>query len=238
MASYLAFNRRRKRNSFQVKIKIYTFPLTRSLTYRQQLKDFMKTNDIKNIDEKELIAEAKAGSQRAFAEIHRRYKAAIKMFAKKKLVGIVDSDDFTQDVFMKAFKALDKYEPKFKFSTWLLRISYNLMIDEYRKTGLDTVGMTFESDDEETTTMDFQDNLRNPLQVTEDNDRSAIIRAAIEEHLSHCQFKELVYARFFEQKALNDIAVEFGVPLGTVKAKLFRAEEILAKHLSKELLLA
>lgn len=198
---------------------------------QQQQRKFMKSN-LKKEDQLILIEKAKQGSEEAFTELYNRYKAMIKNMGNKYLSNRMDSQDLVQIVFIKAFKAIKQYEPKYKFATWLFKIAKHVVIDEYRtKKGKNTEFFS-ESEEGESFALNVADSEKTPQQLVENFDRYANLHRMISELQS--PYKELIVARYMQEKTYEEIAEEFQRPLGTIKAQLNRARTLLKEILEKE----
>ena len=144
-----------------------------------------------------------------------------------------DADDLTIEAFGKAFNRLDQYSPSFAFSTWLYKIASNNCIDFIRKkrikvTSMDT-GRT--TDDGDVIFFDARSSTLNPEESIIQNQKIKLMRNLVSKLKP--RYKELIEKRYFEELSYEEIAEELNLPLGTVKAQLFRAREFLANLISK-----
>jgi RNA polymerase sigma-70 factor (ECF subfamily) len=139
-----------------------------------------------------------------------------------------DADDLTIEAFGKAFSRLDQYSPSFAFSTWLFKIASNNCIDFIRKkrikvTSMDT-GIT--TDDGEVLYVDARSSTMNPEETIIHGQKVVHMRMLVSKLKP--RYRELVEKRYFEEMSYEEIAAELNLPLGTVKAQLFRARDFLA----------
>lgn len=200
--------------------------------------------EYKEMDELVLVeraqSEDKAVADRAFTEIHKRYSKAVAYFLMKKVGGMRDSvedqNDLVQVVFAKAYVSIKKFKPEYKLSTWLMKIATNLATDKFRKKGLNLINVTAEDEDGEESTFEYKDTGLNPEMIMEEVERSAFVNDLIESRLEG-DYRLVVQLRFFEQKSYQEISEELNMPLGTVKANLFRAKQILREGLNENLIL-
>ena len=132
----------------------------------------------------------------------------------------IEADDLTIEAFGKAFKSIDKYTPDFAFSTWLFRIATNNYIDYKRKKRLQTISM-----DQEEGELNVVSQIKNPEDKVIEQQKHEVLREVINKLKPH--YKVLIEKRYFEEKSYEEIAQELSLPIGTVKAKLFRAREFL-----------
>jgi RNA polymerase sigma-70 factor (ECF subfamily) len=171
------------------------------------------------------------GDDRAFASLVRRYQRRLTAFLAQ-LVG--DSDlarELSQEAFIRAWSALDRFDPKYRFSTWLFRIAHNLGIDQLRRRRLHTVSLYRRDGDGEEVEVVVPDLEKDPLGHCENQELARHIRGAIEE--LRPEYRELVLLRHFGGLSYQEIAEFKEMPLGTVKNKLFRAHSVLRKALQE-----
>lgn len=175
-----------------------------------------------------LVELALTGDEKAFAKLMSRYKDAIYFMLLKMVNNKNDAEDLTLEAFGKAFKNLHQYSPNFAFSTWLFKIATNNCIDFLRKRRGIYVSI--------------ENNLENgdndqpiKLRSTEPNPEEKLIRiqkAILMRRIVHRlkpRYRILVELRYFREFSYEEIAQELKLPLGTVKAQLFRAREMLFK---------
>lgn len=169
------------------------------------------------------------GDQNAYAELMQRYRESIYFMLLKMVNNSDDADDLTIEAFGKAFNRLKQYHPSYAFSTWMFKIASNNCIDFIRKErkkrtmSIDT-GMT--NDDGENVTYDIESEGRDPEEELIRDQKIKAMREVVEKLKP--RYKELVMLRYFKEYSYEEIAVELNLPLGTVKAQLFRAREFLS----------
>ncbi|MDB5274378.1 MAG: rpoE [Chitinophagaceae bacterium] len=175
-----------------------------------------------------LIERAKAtGDEKAFAELMSRYKKPVYHMILKMIRNVDDAEDLTIEAFAKAFKNLQKFNPEFTFSTWLFRIATNNCIDFMRKKKLATTSIsgTYKDDAGENVDMEFKDGGLNPMEEAIKAQKVALVQSIVTKLPP--KYQTLVKLRYFEELSYEEIAVELDAPLGTVKAQLHRARELL-----------
>jgi len=180
-----------------------------------------------------LVFKAKIGDQKAYAEIMQRYKDSIYYMALKMVNNKDDAMDLTVETFAKAFENLDKYKPEYAFSTWLFRIATNNSIDFIRKKKLNVVSLDLLSEDEGG---DFY------LQVPAEglNPEETSIRKQESEKLKNMveqlplRYRTLIVLRYYEELSYEEISQQLGIPIGTVKAQLFRARDLMSNILNRK----
>lgn len=180
----------------------------------------------------ELVLAAIYGDQSAYATLLNRYRHSV----YHQLYGMVkdksDAEDLTLEAFGKAFNKLSSYEPRFAFSTWLFKIAINNCIDHIRKKRLLTLSIddAILPDSNTSFAHNIKDSKRNPEEVIIRDQKIGLMRKAVE--VLSPKYRTMIEMRYFEELSYNEIAEELGVPLGTVKAQLFRAKEMLHAILS------
>lgn len=172
-----------------------------------------------------LVHDALNGKQKAFTILMQLYKDAIFFMVLKMVNNRDDAMDITVSTFGKAFENLDKYKSNFAFSTWLFKIATNNSIDFIRKQKFKTVSIDEFNDDQERVWEFKSDNL-NPEEYSIKNQEKKALKNVVE-NLPE-KYKNLVILRYFEELSYEEIAIELDIPLGTVKARLFRARDLLA----------
>jgi RNA polymerase sigma factor (sigma-70 family) len=167
------------------------------------------------------------GNQKAYAKLMGYYKDAIYFMLLKMTNDPDDAEDMTIECFGKAFKKLDQYTPEYAFSTWLFKIASNNCIDFIRKKKMDMLSINRVYDDEEGIEMshNIPGHGRDPEEKMIENQKIKLMREVVDKLKPH--YKQLVTLRYFDELSYEEIAEEMKLPLGTVKAQLFRAREFL-----------
>jgi RNA polymerase sigma-70 factor (ECF subfamily) len=179
-----------------------------------------------------LVSAAKSGDQKAFEDLMKKYRKSVYYMLLKMVYNPDDAEDLTQEAFAKAFTSLHKFDSKFAFSTWLFRIATNNCIDFIRKKKLLTysIDQPVDEDSDRPFFIDIRDKNYNPNEEMIHSERSQIIHEAVEKLPQ--RYKILVQMRYFDEKAYEELADELNLPLGTVKAQLHRARELLNELLA------
>lgn len=175
----------------------------------------------------ELIGKAREGDQKAYAELMKRYKKSVYHTLLKMVRNVDDAEDLTIEAFAKAFRNLNKFDPKFTFSTWLFRVATNNCIDFIRRKKLVTQSISsgyMDSSGVEVT-MDLKDGNLDPQEDVIKGQRAAIVHHIVDK--LPARYQTLVRLRYFDELSYEEIAVQLSAPLGTVKAQLHRARELL-----------
>lgn len=175
-----------------------------------------------------LVNRAIKGDQLAYSELMSLYWGSIEKFFSIKLIGKEDVEDLSIATFSKAFDKLESYSDSFAFSTWIQTIANNTLIDFYRKKDQKTISIDEENDDERLS-IDIVDGGLGP----EDNLIQKQKNKRIAEHVHQLKphYRELIIMRYLDEMTYAEIATKLNLPLGSVKAKLFRARDLLVRIL-------
>ncbi|MEZ4722896.1 MAG: sigma-70 family RNA polymerase sigma factor [Flavobacteriales bacterium] len=177
----------------------------------------------------ELVEEALAGDQRAYTKLMAAYRENIYFMMLKMVASKDDAEDLTIEAFGKAFKRLNQYKPDYAFSTWLFKIASNNCIDFLRKKKkAQTISIDEGFGGEETDEgggMDIESESLDPEQKLMRGQRIDEMHRIVEQLKP--KYRNLVELRYFEELSYEEIADQLELPLGTVKAQLFRARELM-----------
>lgn len=176
----------------------------------------------------QLVEAAILGNQSAYAELMDRYRDSIYYMMLKMVKNTDDADDLTIEAFGKAFNRLEQYSPTFAFSTWLFKIASNNCIDFIRKKRISVSSLDtgFSNEDGEMIYIDARSNTLDPEETIMQDQKIKHMRLLVSKLKP--RYRELVEKRYFEELSYEEIAEELNLPLGTVKAQLFRARDFLA----------
>jgi RNA polymerase sigma-70 factor (ECF subfamily) len=165
--------------------------------------------------------------QKAYAELMQRYREPIYFMLLKMVNDKDDADDLTIEAFGKAFKRLGQYTPQYAFSTWLFKIASNNCIDFIRRKRIRAISIDqgYSNDDGETIEISIKDSVLDPAEAMQKEERIRKMREIVDKLKP--RYRRLVEMRYFDEMAYEEIAEELNLPLGTVKAQLFRAREFL-----------
>ncbi|WP_017732598.1 RNA polymerase sigma factor [Nafulsella turpanensis] len=167
------------------------------------------------------------GDEQAFAELMQRYKMAVYHMILKMVRNVDDAEDLTIEAFAKAFKNLHKFKKDYTFSTWLFRIATNNAIDFIRKKKLKTLSLntTFTNDSGDDVNIDVEDENLNPQQEAIKSQKIELVQMFVTK--LPAKYQRLVKLRYFDELSYDEIAKELDAPLGTIKAQLYRARELM-----------
>jgi len=171
-----------------------------------------------------------AGDEEAFGQLVRRWEPKLRAYVGQILKTPEEARDLVQEVFLRAWSNLDQYNPTFCFSTWLFRIAHNLAIDQLRRRRHPVVSLEVGEDDEgAAVVLDPADPRRSPLADLANRELAEALAREIDN--LPAAYRELVTLRHVVGLAYQEIAELKGLPLGTVKNKLFRAHSVLREAL-------
>ncbi len=182
------------------------------------------------IEDKQLIAAAIAGKQEAYKRLMKKYHNAIAHLIMRMVGTQGDVEDLTQEAFIKAFNSLESFNDEFAFSTWLYKIATNNCIDYLRKRKLKTFSIDRPIGGEDSAPQyEIPDESHTPDGEILRTQQNTAIQHAIDALPE--KYRIVIVMRHQEEKSYEEIATELDLPLGTVKAHIFRAREMLYKQL-------
>lgn len=189
-----------------------------------------KNASASSLEDDALVSEALAGREDSYSTLVDKYQKPLYFHIRKMIKEVELVDDLVQEVFMKAFHNLNSYSNEFAFSTWIYRIATNHTIDYLRKKKLQTLSIdqpyTTKDGDMEIQLPDESFSTDEPVMKKE---RKAIVQEAIDDLPE--KYRLVIEMRHMEEKSYQEIAEILDLPLGTVKAHIFRARELLYKAL-------
>lgn len=166
------------------------------------------------------------GDQQAYADLLKHYRDSLYFMMLKMTGNPYDAEDLTIEAFGKAFKKLNQYTPDYAFSTWLFKIATNNCIDFMRKKSKGTVSLfTTGEDDDDYVPIQVPAEELDPEEQFIKEQKVDLMREVVTRLKPH--YKNLIELRYFKEYSYEEIVVELDLPIGTVKAQLFRARELL-----------
>jgi RNA polymerase sigma-70 factor (ECF subfamily) len=188
------------------------------------------TEKIPPLTDERLVELALDGDEEAFGLLVRRYQRRLTAFLSQ-LVGDLElARELSQEAFVRAWSALSRFDPRYRFSTWLFRIAHNLGIDQLRRRRLKTVSLYRTDAEGDEVEVIVPDAKKDPLGHLENHALASELRQVIDE--LRPEYRELVLLRHFAGLSYQEIADFKEMPLGTVKNKLFRAHSVLRTALA------
>jgi RNA polymerase sigma-70 factor (ECF subfamily) len=181
----------------------------------------------KALEDFKLIDMAVDGDEQAYAKLLARYKRPVYHMILKMVRNVDDSEDLTIESFAKAFKSLHRFKKDYTFSTWLFRIATNNTIDFIRKKRLNTMSIsnTYTDDDGQSVSIEVEDGSLNPQEEAIKAQKIELIQLFVT--MLPAKYQKLVRLRYYNELSYEEIALELEAPLGTVKAQLHRARELM-----------
>ncbi len=172
-----------------------------------------------------LVQRASNGDQKAYAELMERYRDAIYYMLLKMVNNASDAEDLTIEAFGKAFKNIQQYAPNYAFSTWLFKIATNNCIDFIRKKKANHISLDHNDEEHERASHDIQASVPDPEESMINEQKIRMMRQVVSKLKP--RYRKLIELRYFKEFSYEEIADELELPIGTVKAQLFRARELL-----------
>jgi RNA polymerase sigma-70 factor (ECF subfamily) len=180
--------------------------------------------------DEELAAAAGRGSEEAFRELVERFERPVYGLVLRIVRRPDLAEDLAQEAFVKAWKALARFDPARRFSSWLFKIAHNSALDALRRRGEEPLSLDAPRGEDETRPdLPADPRAEDPLARTTFRAAGAALEAALSE--LRPQYREILLLRFVEGLAYDEIAEVTGAPLGTVKVHIFRARQELAKKM-------
>lgn len=180
--------------------------------------------------DRRLIERALAGDQVAYQALLQKYERGLTHHIRRLMRKPEDVEDLVQETFIKAFGALDTYAPQYAFSTWLYKIATNHAIDYLRKRRLPTISLDKPVQTREgEMQIEVADSTFRPDRAIVEDQRRTILQEAVDALPE--KYHRVIVMRHRQEMAYEEIAEALGLPLGTVKAHIFRARELLNKYL-------
>ncbi|NIM91893.1 MAG: sigma-70 family RNA polymerase sigma factor [Candidatus Aminicenantes bacterium] len=184
-------------------------------------------------EDKNIVERTLSGEKEAFELIVQKYENPMFNYIGRMVGNRELALELTQEVFLKSYASLHSYQAKYKFSTWLFKIASNLIIDYWRKKKIPTLSL------DQQDTRGYQ---RVPLQIS-DKEPSIIkkfelseLRERIEKILEEIppSLREMFVWRHINELSYDEIAEIKGMPVGTVKNRVFQAKEIILQILEEK----
>ena len=174
-----------------------------------------------------IIRATEEKDQQAFSELMDKYKNSIYFMLLKMVNNNDDAEDLTLEAFGKAFNRLNQYTPNYAFSTWLFKIATNNCIDFLRKKKKNVMSIDnrVSNKDGEEYMFEIKSDGMTPEQIAMNDQKIQLMRQYVKKLKP--RYQTLVEMRYFKELSYDEISEEMDLPLGTVKAQLFRAREFL-----------
>lgn len=183
-------------------------------------------------DDKELVQRTLQGEEKAFEMIIRKYQTPLSSYISRMVRNYELALDITQETFVKAYSCLGSYRQEYKFNTWLFKIASNSVIDHWRKKKIKAVSMDqpYEMGDE-TLPCQIASDEKSVIRTVELSELRDLIEDALD--ILPAGMKELFIWRHINDLSYEEMAEIKGIPVGTIKNRVFQAKEIIRKHLEE-----
>ncbi len=178
----------------------------------------------------ELVAAILEGDRERFGDLVERYQGRLVNYLFRLLRNLDEAHELAQEVFLKVYQVLDRYDPQYKFSTWLFRVAQNAAIDQIRRRRLKLVSLQQEDAEGEARDWDLPSPERSPYGHLRNRERGEALQEAID--ALPWEYRELILLRHMGELPYEEIARLKRMPLGTVKNKLFRGRQMLKERLA------
>lgn len=185
------------------------------------------------INDVEIIEKVKEGNPEEFEKIITKYSKMVYSIAYRLLRDAEEARDLSQDVFLRAFRFINKYNPEFKMSTWLVRIAYNLYKDRFKTKKVHIVNQISFGDEDSNKSYEeqFIDGSPRPDEKIENTVKSEYIISVINK--LPVNYKMVITLYFWGDHSYEEIAEIMEIPVGTVKSRLKRAKNYLLENYSR-----
>jgi RNA polymerase sigma-70 factor (ECF subfamily) len=185
------------------------------------------SRDFSLVSDRELVAIAVSGFDGSFEELVRRYQRPISAYVYRMVGNYESALDLTQEIFIKVYNSLSRYRAEFKFSTWIYKIAHNAAVDHLRRTATREQSLVL-GPEGDTFDLPLESSRLSPEQESEQKERRSEIEAVVRSLPSN--YRELIILRHSQDLSYEEIVEVTGLPLGTVKNRLFRAREMMRQQ--------
>jgi len=177
--------------------------------------------------DRELVASAVTGLEGGFEELVRRYQRPISGYVYRMVGDYEAALDLTQEIFIKVYGSLARYRSEFKFSTWIYKIAHNCAVDYLRRNNGREQSLV-SGVEGDTYELPIESKRLSPEQESEREERRLEIEGVV--RALPGAYRELIILRHSQDLTYEEIVEVTGLPLGTVKNRLFRAREMMRQQ--------
>lgn len=185
------------------------------------------SRDLATAADRDLVATAVTGLEGSFEELVRRYQRPISAYVYRMVGNYESALDLTQEIFIKVYSSLDRYRAEFKFSTWIYKIAHNAAVDHLRRTATREQSLVVGHEGDQFD-LPIESTRLSPEQESEQRERRVEIETVV--RALPANYRELVILRHSQDLSYEEIVDVTGLPLGTVKNRLFRAREMMRQQ--------
>lgn len=189
------------------------------------------SRDLTAISDSDLVATAARGADGCFEELVRRYQRPISAYVYRMVGNYESALDLTQEIFIKVYGSLRRYRAEFKFSTWIYKIAHNSAIDHLRRNATREQSLLIGHEGEQFD-LPVESKRMSPEQESERKERRGEIESVV--RALPANYRELIILRHSQDLSYEEIVDVTGLPLGTVKNRLFRAREMMRQQFLKK----
>jgi RNA polymerase sigma-70 factor, ECF subfamily len=176
------------------------------------------------LEDAQWVALALAGEESAYRELLARYQRPVYSLILRMVQNREEAEDLAQDAFLKAFHALDRYNPQYRFSSWMFKIAHNVTVDHLRKRKGDFISLSAGAPDSRAHGGPGEVDLRAPGESPQEFAENRALGRAIDGALAQLrpEFREAILLRHVQGHSYEEVAEIMDLPLGTVKTFLHR----------------
>lgn len=185
------------------------------------------TRNLSAASDRELVAIAVTGFDNSFEELVRRYQRPISAYVYRMVGNYESALDLTQEIFIKVYNSLSRYRAEFKFSTWIYKIAHNAAVDHLRRSSTREQSLVAGTEGDSFDLL-IESSSLTPEQESERKERRGEIESVV--RALPANYRELVILRHSQDLSYEEIVEVTGLPLGTVKNRLFRAREMMRQQ--------
>jgi RNA polymerase sigma-70 factor, ECF subfamily len=179
------------------------------------------------VSDRELVATAVTGVEGSFEELVRRYQRPISAYVYRMVGNYESALDLTQEIFIKVYNSLTRYREEFKFSTWIYKIAHNAAVDHLRRSTTREQSLVIGQEGDQFD-LPIESGRLSPEQESEQRERRVEIESVV--RALPANYRELIILRHSQDLSYEEIVEVTGLPLGTVKNRLFRAREMMRQE--------
>lgn len=185
------------------------------------------SRDLSLVSDRELVAIAVDGFDGSFEELVRRYQRPISAYVYRMVGNYESALDLTQEIFIKVYNSLKRYRAEFKFSTWIYKIAHNAAVDHLRRNTTREQSLVL-GPEGDSFDLPLESTRLSPEQESEQKERRSEIESVV--RALPANYRELIILRHSQDLSYEEIVEVTGLPLGTVKNRLFRAREMMRQQ--------
>jgi RNA polymerase sigma-70 factor (ECF subfamily) len=185
------------------------------------------SRDLTAASDRELVATAVSGVEGSFEELVRRYQRPISAYVYRMVGNYESALDLTQEIFIKVYSSLRRYREEFKFSTWIYKIAHNSAVDHLRRNATREQSLVVGPEGDQFD-LPVESTHLTPEQESERKERRGEIESVV--RTLPANYRELIILRHSQDLSYEEIVDVTGLPLGTVKNRLFRAREMMRQQ--------